>query len=144
MVSSMPRVTFNEFCHRHEQLKKAWGDPQSPFLSLGSNEQWALHDYYCPGMGLTTDGLKIRWRSLHEKPTSLHQRAGRAYAKLKPHLEGSVYGIVESDKRAKSGKNVEVVVHGMVHPELNVELMAGAVTMLGEQLRQEANNQHLL
>lgn len=137
LVASMPRVSFEEFYTRHNQLKKAWEDPIFHFLSLQPREQWYLHDYYRPSEKLTKQELRTHWHALHVTPTSLHQQAGRAYARFRASLGGETYRPQPLTPMSR-GKGFRVVVFGTVNPKPDLKLALDAVMMLGDQLRDEA------
>jgi hypothetical protein len=136
----MPRLTFNNYRARHGQLRAVWLANRIVFFEVSAIDQWYLHDYYRPSEKLTEQELRTHWQALHNTPTSLHQQAGRAYARLKPFLNGKPYHLVPPRRRATSGKNAEVVAYGAVNPKLDVDLAVELVMMLGEQLRREADD----
>lgn len=129
----MPRVSFEEFYTRHNQLKKAWEDPISYFSNLEPHEQWYLHDYYRLSEKLTKQELRIHWQALHGTPTSLHQQAGRAYARLKTSL-----GRPQPQVQVGRGRGFRVVVFGTVNPKPDLKLALDAVKIFGEKMRKEA------
>lgn len=131
----MPRVTLLEYYRRHEELSKVWVDA---FPYLDALEQWHLHEYYRPSEKLVKDELSAHWQELHATKSSLHQQAGRAYAKLQPHLD-SALNQAQQLVQATSSKD-RPVVFGLVNPTLDVKMMTEVMMMLGNQLIDEAKN----
>lgn len=132
----MPRVTLLEYCRRHEELSKVW---VTAFPYLDALEQWQLHEYYRPSEKLTKDELDAYWHELHTTKSPLHQQAGRAYAKLRPHFSDG-FDQAQQLVQATSSKDARPVVLGLVNPTLDVELMTEVMMMLGNQLIDEAKN----
>jgi hypothetical protein len=119
----MPRVTFDEYCKRRNQLKLAWDTQPYNFTMLSARQQWDLHEYYRFTELLAKKELCLHWDEMHMAYTSLVQQAGRAYAIMLPYLvsEPIKAASVLPKKSRKGKKDRCVVVRGIVRPEGNID-----------------------
>lgn len=128
----MPRTTNQEFIKTHHRLKRYWIYAKAdPYGYLKAQEQWALHDYFQPTKTMTNSQLRRHRALITAKRPSLPQQAGRALVKI--DSAAVAWAMAEARRvgmpvplATKGGtkQTLQFVVHGVVHPELDLPALA--------------------
>jgi hypothetical protein len=138
----MPRLTNQTFIEQRHCLRADYLEQGGYALThLKPIDQLWLHLYFKPIGEELTDVAVLSWRSAITKVLpSLPQRAGRAYAKLAPHLgnrpapEPFIPGPAYYNRRAADRR---VKTYVLVKPNIDIDELARLVREISEHPRDE-------
>ncbi len=148
----MTGLTFPTYRSHHHQLKQAWftTNPYA-FTLLSPTEQMALHDFYALTKSLTDADLKAHRESVSDADPSLPQRAGKAFAKIKPFLDNPPVPTQpiqwqrrQARPRRRRGEprpQRVLEVTSLVRPEMDAAKVAKVLLSLAKQLEREAGEE---
>ncbi len=83
----MPRVTFETYRSRHDQLYQIWTENKELFSYISATKQWEIHGYYLSSDDLSDGELRWHFQSVPIYDSSQPNRAGKAYAELMEQIE---------------------------------------------------------
>jgi len=83
----MPRVTFDAYRSRHDQLYQIWTTNKELFSYVSATKQWEIHNYYLSSDNLPDEELRQHFQAVPIYDASQPNRAGKAYAELMEQIE---------------------------------------------------------
>jgi hypothetical protein len=95
--------------------------------------QWDLHSFYLVTQEMTDTELRLHRRVVKQVDSSLPQRAGRAYAKLRR-------GEWKRIDYAMTPKGRAITIHSVVKPQPDLQRLARAVLRYTEQKQHDDTN----
>ncbi|MCQ9163105.1 hypothetical protein [Arthrobacter sp. STN4] len=83
----MPRVTFETYRSRHDQLHQIWTENKELFSYISATKQWEIHGYYLSSDDLSDEELRQHFQAVPIYDSSQPNRAGKVYAELMDQIE---------------------------------------------------------
>lgn len=120
----MPRLAAIDYLRQRAALREEWFTRDAyAFAALSPTEQFAIHDYYEPTKNRPPLGLIAHRKNITARRPSLPQRAGRAFARIRPFLnlppEPFKPELAERRARTWSARDRHVYVQSLVKSILN-------------------------
>ena len=132
----MPRVTYETYRQRHQQLLQLWTEHQGLFVLVDPMEQWALHEYFLCADRPTETELHAHYAKLREQGSSLANRAGKAYAELMRRIDAGQP--VQARVKAAGGRKGKVLtVRCLVKPQIDVDDYIATVMQIVDRIKRD-------
>lgn len=131
----MPRLSDHDYLQNHELLRPDRVSDQTAFVLLTPPEQWDLFSYYLPHEARSHEAFLAYRRSITDTDSSLPQRAGRAFQKLR-RIKERLPKYVEYRRAApklKKGTPHTVRVFSEVNPDIDPVEMAKILIAIGKE-----------
>lgn len=138
VTATMPRLATIDYLRQRAALREEWFVRDAyAFAVLSPTEQFAVHDFYELTKNLSPLELIAHRRDITARRPSLPQRAGRAFARIRPFLnlppEPFKAELAESRARTWSAKDRHVYVQSLVKPDLDAAEFAKIIMDLAKQ-----------
>jgi hypothetical protein len=138
----MPHLPDSYYFQHYVALRDEWLRGAFAFTVLTPTEQIAVHNYYEPSLELSDAQLRAHRKRVTLEQPSLPHRAGRAYARIAPFLDGTgvptpaATSVVVAGRR--KGELRRISVYGEVQPHIDPARIAQILLDAAmEQLRRE-------
>ncbi len=128
-VSSMLRLSDESYIENRRVLRANHEDNRNAFILLSANEQWDLFQYYFPHKVQSREEMLLHRREVSALDSSLPQRAGRAFRRLRRIRETlpSYHQYAATRHRIKKNAKKQIVVFSEVYPDLDAAQVARIV-----------------
>ena len=135
----MPRLTLNDYLATRDYLADLWNNQDyKGFSALPSSAQRDIHDFFAPAVPMTPHEARMHRQEMTKAFPSLPQKAGRAAAALRDHLEGRPNKMVERRIKLSTstfesgGQRYRIRIEGVVREKIDTYRLARALLRLEE------------
>lgn len=138
VTATMPRLATIDYLRQRAALREEWFVRDAyAFAALSPTEQFAVHDFYELTKNLSPLELIAHRKDITARRPSLPQRAGRAFARIRPflNLPPSPFTAQPGGRRVRtwSAKDRHVHVQSLVKPDLDLGEFAKIIMDLAKQ-----------
>jgi hypothetical protein len=131
----MPRLSNKDYWKYHKTLRHLWLNHSSIYGYLSPKQQWELHAFFQPYKDLTKEQLIEYRRLVTEVRPGLSHQAGWAMKAMQQVLDTPAQER-RGGTRYRDGNKI-ITVKGIVRPEIDIEKIARALTMMEERKARE-------
>jgi len=134
----MPRLATLDYLNQRAALREEWFERGAyAFVVLSPTEQFHLHDFFELTKDLSPLEVVAHRKDITVRRPSLPQRAGRAFARIRPFLNMRLYPtpVRPAGERPRTwiAGDRKVRVFSQVHPELDPKVFAKIIIELAKQ-----------
>lgn len=145
----MPRVTFETYRSRHDQLYQIWSENKELFSYISSTKQWEIHSYYLTADDLSDEELRQHFDVVPIYDPSQPNRAGKVYAELMEQIEiqerlAARAPVEPSCTPRRRGEASDLSISVVVNPHIDLTKLSRIYLELADQMikkRNEANTE---
>lgn len=140
----MPRVTFDTYRSRHDQLYQIWTENKELFSYISGTKQWEIHGYYLSSDNPSDEELRQHFQAVPIYDPSQPNRAGKAYAELMEQIEiqerlATRAPAEPSRTPRRRGDASDVNIRVVVNPHLDLTKLSRIYLELAAQTIKERN-----